>query len=129
MTIDSKSVKTAAPYLAIAVVIVVLLAWTWNRVASVGGSEHAGFNVLCTNATCGYQFVIPRDEARTYPRGSNREGFKCKKCGKFGALMAVQCKKCNRWYVPAEREGAASCPYCTPPATAPANTKDSPRGH
>lgn len=112
--------KSAFPYVGLVGAIVLLGALTWYR---MGGRDRApaeqeGFPVMCAQADCGYAFVIPREQSRTYPRGPNGEGFQCPKCGKFSARMAVRCSDCGRLYLPEGGRGQGAspvgCPYCNP---------------
>ena len=64
---------------------------------------------------CGQVFVIPRDEAQTWPRGRAGEGLKCPHCEKFSGRMAVHCEKCDEWFIPGATDGRPGCPRCSPP--------------
>lgn len=90
--------------------------WTWSRTAESQPEMADGLYVKCTRPQCGNVFTIPWDEHRSYPRGSNGEGFRCPKCNQFAGQIAEQCERCKLWFVASEMAGRNSgCPHCDPP--------------
>jgi hypothetical protein len=101
--------KKALACTALAIVILAAGGWIWHALSTSENSRGIdGYPVVCRH--CGHFFAIEPEQAYTYPKGPHGEGFKCEKCGKFGAQVAVRCEKCKGWYV-AER--GAQCPRCT----------------
>jgi hypothetical protein len=72
---------------------------------SDGENKHkTPIQLLCTNQKCGYTFVSNADELRKLlPPGETivaaSSVFKCPKCDKQSAYMAVKCKKCGALFV------------------------------
>ncbi len=68
-----------------------------------------GFPLVCVH--CDHFFVVARDQIDSSPADPNGAGFKCEKCGKFGARVATQCRQCKQWFVAQAR--GAPCPHCS----------------
>lgn len=70
------------------------------------------YRVICTNADCGYEFVLKRERGfRSFPV----ECVKCKqKTGRHAQLCTSSTCK-SRWVVPDVRDGMRLCPYCREP--------------
>jgi len=101
--------------IALVVFIAAAVAWTWRRTARHGPEMAEGLYVLCNRADCGHFFVIAWDEAHSYPRGPNGEGFRCPRCGQFSGRIAVRCEQCGEWMAAGEAAGRkAGCPKCDP---------------
>jgi hypothetical protein len=109
--------KTYLPYVLVAFAVLVAGGWIWHSLGSSSSADGPGegYPVVCSQPGCGHFFVISPSDIETYPRGPNGEGFKCAKCGRFGARVAVQCDQCKQWYLPQEGgRGAVACPRCAP---------------
>jgi hypothetical protein len=104
--------KERLPYIALGVVVLALGGWAWYYWFSPsGGGSTSGFPMSCPG--CGAFFTLSEDELTTHPKGPNGEGFKCEKCGKFGAAVASKCDKCGQWMIPVKGEGGVErCPKC-----------------
>lgn len=107
--------KAKLPYIVLVVALLAGGGWAWHYWYSPSGDgSTSGFPMLCPS--CGAFFTLSEDELRTHPRGPNGEGFKCEKCGKFGATVAAKCEKCGQWMIPAKGErGFDYCPKCSKP--------------
>lgn len=102
--------------LVLASLATVVSAWRLVRSSNLGGMS--GYPIACPN--CDHLFTLDEEEIYAHPKSPTGEGFKCPKCGKFGAKIAAKCDKCGQWAI-MERGpgGTSSCPKCPkPPAAA-----------
>jgi hypothetical protein len=107
--------KVAGP-----VLVVVLLAsagwiWYWTRSSAEAGPD--GYPLVCTR--CDHFFTLDDNALASQPRSPTGEGFKCPRCGRFGAQVAARCDKCGQWTaMQQDAAGTAFCPKCPRPASA-----------
>ena len=103
--------KTVAASVTGGVCLLLLFGWAWSRANAPAGDFAPGIPMKCTAPDCGKEFTIDRADLRDYPRGEHGEGYRCKKCGRFTARLAVHCPQCGRYFVPANPNNSR-CPYC-----------------
>lgn len=110
--------RAALPYVIAVVLALAVGLAIWQMMGKTATAGTEGFPAVCGRSDCGHFFKIPYDEADTWPRGSSGEGFKCDKCGQFGARIGVQCAQCKQWFAPKTEgtRGESVCPKCSPPA-------------
>ncbi len=100
--------KKGLSYAVLAVTVLATGGLACRRADSSASSDANTYHLVCKH--CNHVWVIERDQARTYPADPEGAGFKCEKCGKFGARIGTQCKQCKNWYI-AESRGMP-CPIC-----------------
>lgn len=105
--------KKVLTYGGLGIVIVAAGVYAWMQFSAIRPDRDDGFHLKCTLAECGWAFTIPREQARTYPRDPNGQGFQCPQCGKFSGQIATRCEQCGEWYVGSGAVGReAGCPKC-----------------
>lgn len=97
--------------------VVVAAGWAWHSFSSSASGAPDGYPLVCPH--CDHFFTLSEDELYTHPKSPTGAGFKCEKCGKFGAKIAAKCDKCGRWAVTQQSpDGTTFCPKCPQPAKA-----------
>jgi hypothetical protein len=86
--------------------------YSWYAFGSTSSGGASGFPLVC--AHCDHFFALSESELTTHPKSPTGEGFKCPKCGRFGARVAAKCDRCGQWVIMArDASGASYCPKCT----------------
>jgi hypothetical protein len=88
--------------------VTAVVAWNWRPANNANFPD--GTFWICQNDSCHHEFVLTMEQLSEHHKLHYGQPIPCPKCGQAGAIRALRCPSCGKFY-PQPRD-PMPCPFC-----------------